>query len=88
LDDVDCTGSETRLDQCPHRGVGNHNCGHGEDAGVLCWNPSRCLPPQSQLVFIIIVFVYFMFCLLLLFALCTAISIAYEVFLLFFLLLF
>ncbi|XP_022087751.1 deleted in malignant brain tumors 1 protein-like [Acanthaster planci] len=36
LDDVHCTGYETELVSCPHDGVGNHNCGHWEDAGVVC----------------------------------------------------
>ena len=36
LDDLTCTGSESSLASCPHRGVGTHNCGHGEDAGVVC----------------------------------------------------
>ena len=36
LDDIHCTGTETRLDQCPHNGIGVHNCIHFEDAGVAC----------------------------------------------------
>lgn len=36
LDDVNCTGSESSLDQCPHRAGHDHNCGHQEDAGVVC----------------------------------------------------
>ena len=36
LDEVGCTGSETTLDDCPHRGIGTHNCDHDEDAGVIC----------------------------------------------------
>ena len=36
LDEVSCTGSETNLSDCPHDGVGVHDCYHGEDAGVIC----------------------------------------------------
>uniref|UniRef100_A0AAV2JZ84 Deleted in malignant brain tumors 1 protein-like n=1 Tax=Knipowitschia caucasica TaxID=637954 RepID=A0AAV2JZ84_KNICA len=36
MEDVACTGSEHKLSQCRHRGVGVHNCGHNEDAGVVC----------------------------------------------------
>ncbi|XP_050958904.1 deleted in malignant brain tumors 1 protein isoform X2 [Labeo rohita] len=36
LDDVECSGTEGTFTQCSHRGLGKHNCNHGEDAGVVC----------------------------------------------------
>ncbi len=36
LDDVSCSGSESMLINCPHRGIGVHNCDHSDDAGVAC----------------------------------------------------
>ena len=36
LDDLDCTGSEASLFECPHDGIYSHNCDHSEDAGVTC----------------------------------------------------
>ena len=36
LDNVVCTGNESRLQNCSHNGVGSHNCNHFEDAGVEC----------------------------------------------------
>jgi hypothetical protein len=38
LDDLHCNGDEMSLLECPHRGIGNHNCRHFEDAGVICSN--------------------------------------------------
>ena len=36
LDNVECNGIQTRLSECPHRGIGDSNCRHFEDAGVRC----------------------------------------------------
>ena len=43
LDDVACRGTESRLVDCTFNP--NHNCNHGEDAGVRC---QRC--KQSKVV--------------------------------------
>ena len=36
FDDVECSGSEQMLVQCPHGGISNHNCLPIDIAGVVC----------------------------------------------------
>ena len=36
LDDVSCSGNESSIVDCEHRGWGVENCGHSEDASVIC----------------------------------------------------
>ncbi|XP_033731920.1 scavenger receptor cysteine-rich domain-containing group B protein-like [Pecten maximus] len=40
MDDVRCDGSESRLQACRFSGWRIENCNHGEDAGVVCVDPS------------------------------------------------
>ena len=39
MDEVICTGTEASLAECPFDDWGMHNCGHAEDAGVICRPP-------------------------------------------------
>ena len=36
LDEVQCTGSESALNECRHIGWGRGYCGHNGDTGVVC----------------------------------------------------
>ena len=36
LDDVYCLGSESILSDCSHKAWGDEDCGHSEDASVVC----------------------------------------------------
>ena len=50
MDDVECTGDERLMMQCPqHRlGLGNSDCTHQEDAGVECSGPDSSLMCVSE----------------------------------------
>ena len=36
LTNLNCTGQEDNLAQCPHNGVAQLSCSHFEDSGVVC----------------------------------------------------
>ncbi|KAG2428474.1 hypothetical protein HXX76_011592 [Chlamydomonas incerta] len=50
MDDVSCPASASRLEDCNFLGWSRHNCGHGEDVGVVCSSPfpSPSPPPPPR----------------------------------------
>ena len=54
LDNLQCSGVERYLGQCAYSGWSEHNCGHHEDASVICsGSPSSFrwslpVPPSSR----------------------------------------
>ena len=53
LDDVQCNGTETSLDECSHSDWRVHNCRHTEDVAVSCLAPTE-ITGVCVFVFIII----------------------------------
>ena len=49
LDNMQCRGHEEHLDECSHAGWFAHNCGHREDAGVVCSGNSAPFLGRAQL---------------------------------------
>ena len=55
MDDVGCSGNETNLLQCPHRGIGIPDSqDHFSDAGVIC--------PQGAVVYCVYVYMVLVPC--------------------------
>ena len=36
IDELNCNGSESNLGLCDKKPWGSNDCGHGEDAGLMC----------------------------------------------------
>ena len=50
LDNMQCVGSKSHLEQCMHGGEAVHNCGHQEDASVICTGEWLASPRTSPLL--------------------------------------
>ena len=43
MDNVGCSGSESKLISCRHNGYGSHDCRHYEDVGISCTGVYNCV---------------------------------------------
>ena len=49
LDNVRCTGRESDIGSCPHRGWGVHSCSHSEDVSISCiTTETQAIPGKNE----------------------------------------
>ena len=41
INDLNCTGSEESVWECPHNGIVRYSCNHQDDASVMCQGTSN-----------------------------------------------
>lgn len=49
LDDLRCSGMEQDLLECSHAPIGDSDCGHAEDVGVICEASEGMMAPSKFL---------------------------------------
>ena len=49
LDNINCFGSESRLENCAHNIIGTHDCSHREDVAVSCFG-TRIIPSECKYI--------------------------------------
>ena len=59
LDELVCEGTESNLSHCGHSGHGNHDCGHNEDASVICSTGTEIISIFTPFLMTITLFQYF-----------------------------
>ena len=52
LNELNCNGTEVTIADCAHRGWGDHDCEHSQDAGVICTGSN------GMLIICLILYVY------------------------------
>ena len=51
MNDVNCTGSEESIWDCPHNGITGYSCNHREDASVICHGKKITEVFHSEFIF-------------------------------------
>ena len=52
LNELNCVGTEVTVTDCAHRGWGDHDCEHSQDAGVICFGSN------GMLIICLILYIY------------------------------